>query len=161
MKLYEDFYTYQKTCEIAERHDMVALKEPPSKLMARLQKLITDVMPTFFSENGELKGVYIYRASEQTEDNQNTFGITHRISEDGYIIGLAIELFEENVYALLRLVFIHECAHIDTLGGKEPHGERFQTRFNELITTYYRAHHTRIDGDSDLIPLRKIKGWKM
>ena len=157
-KLKNDFWTYQKTCDIIKSFGVIPEEKPPEKILRRLQNIVDRCLLHYkpLPDDFTLKGVYIYREREQAGDSRYTYGNTQQVSDNEALIGLSLELLEYNDMSVFHdLVFVHELAHLT----EWEHNEYFQDRFNDLEFDYYFYNRVRVDSKD----FRKVnrKGWKM
>ncbi len=154
-----DFVSYKATCKAAKKFGIKPEENPREDYVERLQGIIERCLRVYLPTKGELKliGVYLYKDWEQEADLQNTFGYTPQVTEDYAIIGISYSLLAYEMPAFQDLVFLHECCHL----YERSHGERFQTRFNDVMFDYYYQHEIRMDGKRATVKKPDRKGWKM
>lgn len=153
-----DLLSYAETCKEIKEQGIIPDEHPTDDMIRRLRAIYDHVMKNYVSEPGDytLKGVYLYRSSEQAGDLRNTFGYTQDIGNHEALIGLSYELLE---YSDMKVfhdnVFIHELAHLT----EWEHNETFQYRFNDLLFDYYFYNRIRTDARDR----RRVNrhGWKM
>ena len=153
-----DFYSYKETCKKIKKFGVLPEEHPSPEMMDKLQKIIKRCMKNYTPADGELslRGIYLYRETEQVPDLQCTFGYTEDIENGEALIGLSYSLLSyAGMDVFHDLVFLHECSHLAEMN----HGEDFQNRFNEVEFDYYFFNNVHLDARTRHIA--KGRGWKM
>lgn len=150
--------SYAETCRKIKEQGIIPDEHPSDDFIRRLREIYDRCMAHYipYPEDYTLKGVFLFRASEQASNLKNYYGMLPDIGNNEAVIGLSREILEYSDMKVFHdLVFLHELAHLTECD----HNERFQIRFSDLEFDYFFYNRVRTDArDHRKINRRK---WKM
>ncbi|MCD7804250.1 MAG: SprT-like domain-containing protein [Oscillospiraceae bacterium] len=135
--------SYLETVEKVKKYCPDLIPETKGITKKELYKLLdtADYCAKFYyPEPGDIpvEGLFLFRQCEQPKENQDTNGINIWWEEGGKkhcVIGISIEIIDNEPDNFINYVFIHEIAHVD--GKANGHDDAFQYRLNSMIWDYF------------------------
>ena len=161
--LFEGFQPYQRACNLAEKLDLVPVRDPSQGDFERLAEIVNRVLPKVQNRDENelpLLGIVLYAAEDQhVESDRQSLALTVW-DEVGAVIGLSVELLRLMLGIFADVVMLHELAHLSI----HDHGDRFQVYSNWLFLQYFsglcdKNGKPRFDAADKII--RHYRNWRI